>query len=323
MIRLASRWNAEYGNPLLRFKGLYECIAQEKPDILYIHGLQFWNIIAVLKYLNMHKKVQVYVDNHADYSNSGQNILSRRILHPVIWRHYAKKLNKYVTKFFGVLPARVDWLVNMYGLPQTKCELLVMGADDDELERVEREGRRDTIRRQYSIRPDDFLIMTGGKIDSAKWQTLNLMKAVKALKNPNVRLIVFGSISSEIRDKVDELCDGHQIQYIGWAKGSQAYDFFSAADLVVFPGRHSVYWEQVAGMGIPMICKYWEGTTHVDLGGNIVFLRQDSVTELTDVLGEITGSEDVFEGMKAAAHSSKRKGFLYSRIARKSIGVAD
>ena len=43
-------------------------------------------------------------------------------------------INPYVNKFYGVLPARVDFLINEYKLPKNKVELLVMGADDDCIE---------------------------------------------------------------------------------------------------------------------------------------------------------------------------------------------
>ena len=46
-----------------------------------------------------------------------------------------------------------------------------------------------------------------------------------------------------------------------------------------------MFWEQVAGMGIPMVCKYWEGTTHVDCGGNVKFLYRDSVEEIKSTTG--------------------------------------
>ena len=54
----------------------------------------------------------------------------------------------------------------------------------------------------------------------------------------------------------------------------QSYNLFSAADLVVFPGRHSVYWEQVVAIGTPMVVKYWDGTTHIDIGGNCMYLYE-------------------------------------------------
>lgn len=304
-----------------RFIGTYEALEKASPDILFIHGCQFLDMDKVVKYIKAHPKVTVYVDNHADFSNSGTNGLSRSVLHKGIWRRCAKKIEPYTKKFYGVLPARVDWLVNMYKLPKEKCELLVMGADDDKVKDALDGGWREKIRKQYGIEQDDFLIMTGGKIDAAKTQTLLLMEAVKRIEDSKVKLIVFGSVTPELKDKVNSLADGKKVQYIGWVKSEESDRYWVASDLVVFPGRHSVFWEQVAGLGIPMICKYWNGTTHVDVGGNVVFLQEDSVDELYLTIKQIIDKD--YTKMKKAAVENGMVSFSYEQIAFKSIGRSD
>ena len=67
------------------------------------------------------------------------------------------------------------------------------GADDEKVEEANNDFVRKEIRNKYNIKSDDFLIITGGKIDNAKRQTLLLMKAVKEMKQNNVKLLVFGS----------------------------------------------------------------------------------------------------------------------------------
>lgn len=303
------------------YKGTYEKLDQEKPDFIFIHGLQFMDIRKVVKYLNKNKNVKVVVDNHADFTNSARNFLSKNILHKVIWRYCAHLIEPYTTKFYGVLPARVDFLKDMYKVPEGKVELLVMGADDEKVEEARKSSVRNEIREKHNIKPEDFLIMTGGKIDNAKKQTLLLMEAVKRIQNENVRLIVFGSVINELKEKVNKLLDGDRIQYIGWINSEDCYKYFAAADLVVFPGRHSVFWEQVVGLGIPIIVKYWEGTTHIDLGGNCKFLYNDSVDEIYKLLINIINDKDEFSKMKGIAESKGMKYFSYKNISSRAIEV--
>lgn len=191
------------------------------------------------------------MDNHCDFSNSATNWLSKYVLHGIIWKHFAKEILPYTKKFYGVLPARVDFLINMYGIPSNKVELLVMGADDDKVDQVLKGNSKERIRKKYNIGKDDFLVMFGGKIDAWKKQTLLLMEAIGKIENPKVKLIVFGSVTQELADNVKDLCIKNKVQYIGWVKAEESYEYFAAADLAIFPGRHSVFWEQVAGMGIP------------------------------------------------------------------------
>ena len=73
-------------------------------------------------------------------------------------------------------------------------------------------------------------------------------------------------------------------------------------------------------MGIPMICKFWEGTTHVDIGGNVKFLNEDSEKEIKRNLEEIIYNPEVYENMCKNATKKEKNTFLYSYIAKKSIG---
>ena len=295
-------------------KDLYAVLEEEKPDIIFVHGIQFYDIRKVVKYAKKHPEVIIYGDNHADFSNSARGFVSKNILHKIVWKHCAKIIEPYTKKFYGVLPARVDFLVDVYKLPKEKVELLVMGCDDIKADEAKAPEVREKIRKMYDIKEDDFLIMTGGKIDLFKTQTLLLMEAVNKIENDKVKLIVFGSVVPELKEKINSLCSD-KVKYIGWVKAEDSYKYFAASDLVVFPGRHSVFWEQVAGQGIPMIVKYWDGTTHVDLGGNVDFLYNDSADEIKE---SILKAIDSYDTMKNKA-LEKADVFKYSDIARRSI----
>ncbi|MBO5618347.1 MAG: glycosyltransferase, partial [Pseudobutyrivibrio sp.] len=169
---------------------------------------------------------------------------------------------------------------------------------------------------------DDILVMTGGKIDLAKTQTITLMEAINSLDNPKIKLIVFGSVVDELKDALEaQLSD--KCQYIGWIDSAKTLNYYGAADLVVFPGRHSVFWEQVVGIGKPMICKYWDGTTHVDLGGNVKFLYKDTEEELVEAIQSVLGNRQEYDRMTAIAKEKGMKEFAYSNIAKRSIEVDD
>lgn len=304
---------------LKRYRGVFDAISAASPDILFIHGGQFLDIDKVVKYLRNHQNVTVYVDNHADFSNSATNWISKNILHKIIWKHTLHKIEPYTRKFYGVLPVRVEFLKNVYGLPAEKCELLVMGADDELVAKAKASGARSRIREKYGIKDNDFLIMTGGKIDPWKTQTLLLMQAVKNIDRDNIRLIVFGSVTQELAEQVRSYADGEKIQYIGWINSKDTYDYFEAADLVVFPGRHSVMWEQVTGQGKPMIVKDWPGTHHIDLGGNVLFLNNDSVNEIQGKILDLLSNPAQISEMTKIAERKGMQTFSYADISKRAI----
>ena len=314
VIRLKLQGKEIFSKKIKRYKGLYDAIAITEPDIIFMHGVQSVENSTVVNYIKKHDNVRLIADNHADFSNSATNWVSKNILHKILWRHCAKKLVPYASVFYGVLPSRVDFLIDVYKIPKEKVKLLVMGADDELVEKASDISVRTSIREKYGVLKDDFLIVNGGKIDQWKKQTLLLMDAVNELENEKIKLLVFGSVTPELKsDMGKRLSD--RVKYIGWVRSEDTYGIFAAGDVACFPGRHSVFWEQAAGQGIPMICKYWEGTTHVDCGGNVLFLKEDSVNEIKRAIMTIQKS---FSDYKTKALDCKDT-FSYSDIARRSI----
>lgn len=319
VIRLKLKGIDRWKKKIRRYKNLIDTIDYTQPHILFIHGCQNIEIKKIVEYLKDNLQVVVFVDNHVDFSNSARTWLSKNILHKIIWKKYANLIEPYTKKFYGVLPARVDFLVDIYKLPNQKVALLEMGADDERVKEVNRLNVRVNTREKYGIEDDDFLITTGGKIDFSKIQTLNLINAVKNINNSKVKLLIFGSIIPELKKDIDSLLEDGKVIYIGWMKSEDTYELFASSDLVIFPGRHSVFWEQTVGQGIPLIVKYWEGTTHIDVGGNLKFLYKDNISEIESIINLLVNNDQEYNKMKSIAQSKGIEQFSYRRIAKKSI----
>ncbi len=319
VIRLPIIGWQKFPRKMKRYRNVYKTIEECTPNILFIHGVSYLDVYTARRYLKKHPEVIAYADNHSDLTNSATNWLSKNIQHKIIWRHCVHALDPYVRKFYGVLPARVDFLVDIYKLPRNRCELLLLGADDDAVEAACKQRGKQVVREKHGIEPDAFLIMTGGKIDKWKTQTLFLMEAVQRIPNDKVRLIVFGTAEDEIQERVDQLSDGKKVQYVGWIPAKDTYQYFAAADLIVFPGRHSTLWEEAAALGIPMLCRDWAGTHHVDLGGNVKFLVEDSAEEIQREIQNLLNHPDEYQHMKEIAEEKGKIVFSYREIARKAI----
>lgn len=300
-------------------RNTYEKIKEISPDFIMLHDIQSLSDLGIIKYLKKHREVRMIVDCHTDFSNSARTFLSKHLLHGILWKIMAQMIEPYTYKFYGVLPARNDFLINMYGLPKEKVELLVMGADDECVHAALVKKNDRYIRNKYGISDSDFLIVTGGKIDMYKTQTLLLMEAVKKIEHKNVKLIVFGSVDTQLKEKFNSLVDDVFVKYAGWVDANDSYDYFAEADLVCFPGRHSVFWEQAAGMGIPLLVKYWEGTTHIECGGNVEFLYKDSVEEIGNKIKQIVLDKEHYREMKEIAEQKAMKFFSYSDIAERCL----
>ena len=212
----------------------------------------------------------------------------------------------------------MDFLIQNYGLPSNKCALLIMGADDDEVARASDADLVAKTRARFGFRSNDFVVVTGGKIDEAKRQTLALMDAVAEM-DEHVKLLVFGPVVPSMRLEFERRLTCKRIAYVPWATASESYDYFAVADLVSFPGRHSVYWEQAVAMGKPLLIKRWDGTMHVDRGGNVAYTSGDDASALARDVRNLMEPK-VLTCMQKVADEAKGA-FLYSDIAKRSIGA--
>ncbi len=316
--RLQNRKPFKLMRRLRIYNGTMSAIEKSNPDIFFIHNGSFLDILKIRKYVRKHPEKKIYIDNHGDYINSARNWLSLHVLHKGLWRLCFKLIEPYTTKFYGVLPIRVDFLKDVYGTPPNKTELLVMGADDEKVSEARSKENIELIKKKLGLDEKDFVIISGGKIDYNKPQIIELMEIVHGINNPHVKLIVFGNVIPEYKEKVHSLSYGNVI-FIGWINSQDVYKYYSASDLGVFTGKHSVLWEQAVGCGLPLLVKEWDGMKHIDLGGNVVFISDNSPATVKKALISIVETPEIIGRMKDVAESKGMKLFSYKDIAKRSI----
>lgn len=306
------------GRKLRYYEGVANCLDEFQPDIVFVHGCQFLDVRRVVEYVKRNPEVLVFVDGHADFINSARNWFSKNILHRLIYKSCAKTIEPYTAKFFGVLPARVTFLEEMYGISPSKTELLVLGVDDTVVNWARRDEIRKQLRGDLGVSEDDFLIVSGGKIDRRK-NLHELMLAVSRINSSKCKLLLFGTPTKELQAIFNQRVDHPNIQSIGWIPASKVYDYYFASDLGVFPGTHSVLWEQAVGVGLPCVFKRWPGVEHVDLGGNCEFLAVGNSDEVEGVIRRLMVDRDKVESMRSVAIAKGRQEFSYSEIAKRAI----
>lgn len=300
-----------------RMRGVYEKLCELKPDFIFFHGLVSETIYDVIKYKKRVNPACVIVqDNHLDY-NIGRkfNSLKDKVVR-LLYRCQNRKSIKYVDKIYGVTPWRKKYAEDYFKIPEEKTDVLIMGADDEKIDFANREQIRSSKRAEYGIKDDEFLIVTGGKIDKKK-KIDTLMRACSQIQN--VKLLVFGNVLDDVKSEFDSaLNNSNNIIYIGWIDADKVYDYFFAADLVFFPGQHSVLWEQACASKVPCVFGKWVGMDHVNNGGNSDFVENITEASLREKINELHFTAKYFE-MKSISESEATDVYLYSNIAKKSL----
>ncbi len=296
---------------------VYEMLKEIKPDFIFFHGLVNRAIYDAVKYkIKINQSCVIVQDNHLDY-NIGPNPISlkQKILR-AYYRHIHARSKSYVTRIYGVTPWRKKYAQEYFGTLPQKTDVLIMGADDEKIDFNNRDSLRKSIRNKYSISDNDFLIVSGGKIDAKKKIHL-LMKAVNSCEDKRVKLLIFGNVNDDIKNEFEKQLS-EKITYIGWINADSVYDYFFASDLVFFPGQHSVLWEQACAAKVPAVFERWEGMDHVNNGGNSDFIESVSSETILSKIEELLFTPE-YDIMKRTALSDKTDIYLYSKIAEKSL----
>ena len=303
---------------LLSYEKVYDLLKDIRPDFIFFHGMVSITIFQAIKYKKkINPNVVIVQDNHLDYNIGFDPSKSLKYkFYQFVFRMYHKLTRNYISKVYGVTPWRKTYAERVFGVSPLKADVLIMGADDEKIHFEQRDVIRNAIRSQYDIKSNEFLVVTGGKIDAKKKIDV-LMKSVRDLLN--VKLLVFGSIAERDKSKIDSILkESNNIVYVGWIDADKVYDYFFAADLVLFPGQHSVLWEQACASKVPCVFEKWEGMEHVNNGGNADFVFPVTVETLKAKIEELKFTPKYFE-MKAVAESRNTDIFLYSKIAEKSL----
>jgi len=294
-----------------------DIISSFQPNLIMVHSLMTLAVFQAIRYKKQQNPECVIIqDNHLD-ENIGWR--KNKILTGLFYGYWAiinRFSSPYVARYYGVTPWRRDFIIDRFKIDPQKTDVLIMGADMDDIDFSKREDYRKEIDIKYGT-AGKFLLVTGGKIERNK-KTDVLMEAIR-IRN-DIKLLVFGNVSEEYRADIKRSINENVIM-LGWNSSHEINKLFLAADLAIFPGQHSVLWEQACACKIPCLFGYWQGMEHLNNGGNCAFLMDVSVEGLRKALEQYCYTEE-YEHLLTVAQSEATDIFSYDHIARKSLEMA-
>ena len=242
-------------NRLRFFPSLPTILETERPDLIFVHDIML-NLLDTVTYVRRNRDVKMIMDYHADYSNSGRNWLSMKILHGVIRKYILNRARPYLQMIFPVVPASAKFLNEVYGVPYDDMELLPLGTDMDLSHEVKALNAGKQLRYQYGIPIESIVLLTGGKLSPVK-RTEALIEAFLQLPESDSYLFIVGdadALDAEYVNGLHTLVAGNaRIHFTGWLPSRAMLEHLDMADIAAFPASQSVLWQQAIGMGLPLI----------------------------------------------------------------------
>jgi 1,2-diacylglycerol 3-alpha-glucosyltransferase len=266
-------------NRLRAYTPIYGILEAEKPDLIYVHDI-VPNISECVRYVKRCPSTKMIMDYHSDYSNSGKNQISIKILHGILRKWFLDVARPHLEVIYPVVPASETFLREVYGVPASEMEILPLGADLEYGDRVRLEGGGIQTRAELGIPPDAFVVFTGGKLTPNR-KTEHLLEAVASMADPRLHVIVVGDGDEAYKARLREASRGlAAVRFVGWQDKVGMYRHLDASDVAVFPAAQSVIWQQAIGMRLPLIlCERSELTgmhrqtvDYMNLNDNIIVM---------------------------------------------------
>jgi 1,2-diacylglycerol 3-alpha-glucosyltransferase len=321
IIRLYQRYKL-LGSRFVAMKHLYKQLQMIRPDMLFCHGIQSFDVLAACKYKIAHPECCVVADVHSDQYNSGRSIISKVILHKGLWRVIARKAEKHFDRIYYITPNVKAFVKSVYGLTDNKLAPTFLGADMAIINEVNKESVRCTIKAEFGIKNDEIIILTAGKIDENK-RTHVLLEALNKLNNPALHLIIIGSIEKTYEVLLSQYKKTNpNIHLTGWVSSNKVLEYFISADLGVFPKSQSVLWQQAICCGLPCIFGYYPGGEYLNPAGNAMFLYSNNSEELAQLIELLISNPKKLAQMKQAAETKGVERFDYKNLAEEMVSFA-
>ncbi len=265
------------------YSGFKEIMHNYKPDVIFFHGIQSFDLLTAARYKRHNPKVKLYVDTHSDRFNSGKTFISKYFLHKLYYKLILRFSYASIDRIYYINYESKDFYIENYNLPLSKLHFMPLGGIIYTEEVIE--DKYKIIRERYALDDDKIVLIHTGKMNKRK-KTLELVKCFVRLKSNRLRLILIGSISDDIYIQLNELIkDDIRVIKLDWIKGTELIDFLCASDIYIQPGTQSATLQNAICCKCAVVV-YPYDSHHFLIDGNGYYVSDEK--ELSNILVTIS-----------------------------------
>lgn len=230
---------------------LFSLLENFQPDVILHHSIVGMSLLAAGEYKKKHPLTRLYIDNHADFNNSGKSLLSITLQYRLYNKFLWDNISKYVDKVLYVSGESREFLHEIYKINNSQMEFYPLGGFiQSESEKI---NSRRLVRHRLNIPETDTLFIHAGKLNKSKL-TIETIEAFSGTSNTKFRLLIAGTFEDDIHIKAKFLIEkDSRIIYVGWKSGAELIELLSASDCYLQPGTQSATLQAAICCGLPII----------------------------------------------------------------------
>ena len=181
-----------------------------------------------------------------------------------------------------------------------------------------------SIRKKFNIKKDDIVLAFSGTIVRRKGIEL-LLEAVSEIKNGNIKLLIVGGgdniYMQELKNLSKKLGIENRTVFTGFVKKDYVKDYFSAADIGVWPGNNSVSIMEAMACNLPIVIVDLQLSYLASYNNGLKFPEHNK-EKLKAALKKLIGNKNLRLKMANNSASAIKRYYSYDAIAGEFLNAA-
>ncbi len=279
------------------FKDFYKTLEKEKPDVLFIHDMQFMDLFKVKKYAKMHPKCLIKGDIHVAEVNSANNLVSKFILHRFFYKWIIRSNYKIFHTIYYIADGCKEFFQKYYGISDKDIHMEELLLGGEVFSDQERAKRRKIIRKKLGLSDSEVMLLHSGKLEKGK-RTHDLLEAFLKIDDRNLKLYIIGSIPESQKKQLErDIKRDTRVTFLGWKSADEIRSYLCAADLYLQPGTQSSTLQTAICCGCPCILNFDQNTQG---GGYCNILNKDQAYPVETI-------EDIRKAIELLANDREKR----------------
>jgi len=301
---------------LIVFEGIEEKLREIKPDVVHSHGLWQWGS-RVCARLKEELGFALVLDEHA-YSTTYD--MSRTLRNWVLDKEYkvlrapaARKTIKEADEIVGICQEAKDFVEEFYKVDNVHNNPL--GIDHRNFS-FSKESR-DRIRKELGVMDDEVLLITAGRLDSAKKLEL-FIEAYKSIDRNDLKFILIGRGDDDYMDRLKKISDG-KVQFLGFKNARDLAAYYCAADIGLW-GKASITIREALSCSLPVLL-YDQGNMRDLLKWDNGIAVKEEIEDIRDNILKLADDPELRKLMGKNARKGVMEELSSEREARELIKI--
>ncbi len=301
-------------NDFILAGGIKRLLREIKPDVVFSHeSRQGLPVIPALYKKNL--KYKYIVDQHDFYHSIPNYPLLKRVMRWADYNLFRKFIVSYNLKradrIIAVTEQTKKFLMEKHGIRD--IAMIPLGVDTDSFKFDS--AKRQEMRDMYKIGADEKVLIFSGTIFPRKRLEV-LIDAVKGFKN--LRLLIVGDGEKDYVKKLKNIAASN-CHFTGHVPKERLKEYFSAADIGIWPGNNSVIIAEAMACSLPIVMVDLQLGYLVNYNNGLKFEENDKnglIRCMTKMLNQ---------DLKKMGENSRKavvENYSYSAIAKKYLELA-